>query len=99
MARELVAAGDCKGAYARNKYGDKIYRSGPDACSWCTLGALYHVNDLELSDVYKCFNYISGICSEDHIVKLHDSRTHLQNVECIERAILLALKDEANGQT
>lgn len=42
-ARELVAAGWCQGALARNRYGREVERRSPSASRFCAAGALYQI--------------------------------------------------------
>lgn len=104
-ARELVAARHCTEFYATDANGEAAFWRSIDACAFCTEGAIMRV----LSDTFgyvtpyaakehrTCANYIerASIKNVDcNIIYRHDHNTHLENVECLERAILLAIEDE-----
>lgn len=92
-ARELVAAGDCKGCAAMTQTGQAVAWDEDAAVSWCTVGALAKAGQRDSIDKQRAAGaFVRGLTAGD-IARAHDSSTHLENVVRLEKAALLAISE------
>lgn len=87
--RELVAAKDCKRRLARDASGRPTSVGAPEAKAFCTVGAIARTAPFRYLYA-ECVIYLRAVSAEISVAAQHDQSTHLENVERIERAILLA---------
>ena len=102
-AQKLIGTHEkwCKGSFARDIIGDKIGYNSPDACQWCSLGAIrksaigqiFHIEEYLENAMYN--KRIDQFYGTDFIVKGNDSRTteHLHVMMAYDFAILMAQDD------
>jgi hypothetical protein len=89
VARELVAAGDCRHRLAEDERGRPVSPSDPRAVAWCTVGAVSKAAGGDERGFRQALDLIAPSGRAD----LHNGSTHLENVVRLEKAALLALSE------
>lgn len=89
MAREIQCLGHCKFAAARDANGRDVPLMSAEAVSFCMVGSVRRVTQGSVLDAENILRRSLGTVG---IVEVNDAYdfTHLDAVEALERAILLA---------
>ncbi len=95
-ARELVAGGWTKGAYARTATGNPTSTASRKAVCFCSLGAISIASPGE-PDYDSALGFFRKATPMYGVAHFNDAieRTHLEVVLAFERAALLAMKERA----
>ena len=94
-ARDLIAdpARCCIGELARNAYGEEVAPSDPDACSWCSMGAVQRVHPDDLAGRSDAYRYLRSAMPNGwwaEIGDFHDTHTHAEVMTMFDTAIAMA---------
>lgn len=82
-------------AAARNKYRKTVDATNPDACSWCSYGALLKTTNDTDASMYDIESYLyQAVAYTGSYIFFNDTRSHADVVAMWEKAIRLAEADE-----
>lgn len=80
----------CQGAEAQNMHYDDVEAYSPEACRWCSIGALHKIGASD--EAYQMLNDVISDRSTDTFWKFNDTHTHAEVMAALDDAIALARK-------